>query len=66
MFKERITMTFLGLSMLDILIVLVFGNEKQNALKLLFSEGSEEEIPSRFYQRPDIAKKTLLITDQQL
>lgn len=65
-FKERITMTFLGLSMLDILLVLVFGGEKKSALKLVFSEGSEEEIPGRFYKRPEIAQRTLLITDQEV
>lgn len=65
-YGERITMTFLGLSMLDLLIVLIFGEDKKEALDLMFGDGPEEEIPSRFYKRPDIAKKTLLITDQQL
>lgn len=65
-YGERITMTFMGLAMLDILLVLVFGSEKASALKLVFSEGSEEEVPGRFYKRPDIARKTLLITDQEI
>lgn len=64
--KERITMTFLGLSMVDILFVLVFGKDKKTALRQMFMSGSEEEIPSRFFKRPDIAKKTLLITDQKV
>lgn len=66
MFKERITMTFIGLSMMDFLLVLVFGEDKQKALDLVFAEGKEEEIPSRFLKRPDIAPKTLLITDQNV
>lgn len=65
-FKERVTMTFWGLSMLDVLIVLVFGSAKQNALEQMFESGSEKEIPARFFKRPEIAKKTLLITDQRV
>lgn len=66
MFKERITMTFLGLSHMDFLLVLVFGEDKQKALELMFQNGPEEDIPSRFLKRPDIAPKTLLITDQNV
>ena len=65
-YKERITMTFLALSMMDLLLVLVFGREKKHALDLLFSDGSEEEVPARFLKRPDIANKTILITDQTI
>ncbi|HLD01613.1 MAG TPA: 6-phosphogluconolactonase [Patescibacteria group bacterium] len=65
-YGKRITMTFLGLSMLDLLIVLVFGSAKQNALELMFGEGKEEGVPSRFFKRPEIAAKTLLITDQNV
>jgi 6-phosphogluconolactonase/glucosamine-6-phosphate isomerase/deaminase len=64
MFKERITMTFPGLSRLDLLLILVFGEDKREALVHVFSEGTEEEVPARFYKRPEIAKKTLFITDQ--
>jgi len=63
-YKERVTMTFNGLSMLDFLIVLVFGEDKRKALELTFSEGKEEEIPARFFKRPEIATKTIFITDQ--
>ncbi len=66
MFKERVSMTFLGLSMIDIFIVLVFGEDKKDALTKVFSEGSEEEIPGRFFKRPEIARRTLLITDQKV
>lgn len=64
MYKERISMTFLGLSMLDVLIVLVFGDDKKEAVTMMFADGKEEDIPSRFYKRPEIAAKTLLVTDQ--
>lgn len=62
-YKERVGMTFLGLAMLDVLIVPVFGENKKEALNAMFEEGSEYEIPARFFKRPDIAKKILLITD---
>lgn len=66
MYKERITMTYLGLEMMDLLIILVFGDDKRIALNAMFDDGKEEEIPARFFKRPEIAKKTLLITDQQV
>jgi 6-phosphogluconolactonase/glucosamine-6-phosphate isomerase/deaminase len=65
-YKERVGMTFLGLSMLDVLIVAAFGSSKQEALEQVFQDGPEEEIPARFFKRSDIAGKTLLITDQQI
>ncbi len=66
MFKERISMTFLGLSMIDLLLVLVFGDEKKEALEKMFETGKEEEIPARFLKRADIAPKTILITNQNI
>jgi 6-phosphogluconolactonase/glucosamine-6-phosphate isomerase/deaminase len=65
-YKERVGMTFLGLSMLDLLIILAFGDSKEPMFELMFADGSEEDIPARFFKRPEIAKKTLLITDQQV
>jgi 6-phosphogluconolactonase/glucosamine-6-phosphate isomerase/deaminase len=65
-FRERISMTFLGLSMMDIIVVLVFGQDKKDAIRMMFSDGPEEDIPSRFLKRPEIAKKTVLITDQNI
>jgi 6-phosphogluconolactonase len=65
-YKERVGMTFLGLEMQDVLLVLVFGHDKKKTLDSVFSEGKETEIPSRFFKRPDIAKKTLFITDQSI
>ena len=63
-YKERVGMTFLGLSMLDLLLVFVFGDNKKEALEKVFEDGSETEIPARFFKRPEIAAKTLLLTDQ--
>ena len=65
-YKERVGMTFLGLSMLDQLLVLAFGESKQKMFEQLFEEGSDQEIPARFFKRPEIAKKTLFITDQEV
>lgn len=66
MFKERISLTFLGLSMIDVFIVMVFGNDKRETLAKVFAEGSEEDVPARFLKRPEIARRTLLITDQKV
>jgi 6-phosphogluconolactonase/glucosamine-6-phosphate isomerase/deaminase len=65
-FKERITLTFLGLSKLDQIIVLVFGRDKKKALELMFKEGSIEEIPARFLVQKEISGKVTLITDQTI
>ena len=65
-FRERITLTFKALSKMDLLIVLVFGLAKKKALKLMFGKGSMEEIPARFFTKPQISKKTILITDQKI
>jgi 6-phosphogluconolactonase/glucosamine-6-phosphate isomerase/deaminase len=65
-YKERITMTFAGLSLVDKVLVLVFGKEKQKILHKVFTEGNIAEIPARFFQEPNIAKKTLFITDQKI
>ncbi|HSX09605.1 MAG TPA: 6-phosphogluconolactonase [Candidatus Saccharimonadales bacterium] len=65
-YKERVGMTFLGLSMLDCLIILAFGESKQAMFEAMFSDGKEEDIPARFFKRADIASKTLLITDQEV
>ncbi len=65
-YGERITLTFAGLSYIQKFIVLVFGDDKKNALELIFRHGSEEEVPARFFKRPNIAKKTLFITDQRV
>ncbi len=64
-FKERISMTFLGLSMLDFLLVMAFGDSKQKVLEKMFTDGSREDIPARFLTDPAVASKTLFITDQK-
>ncbi len=67
-YGQRITMNFNALSMLDLIIVLVLGQEKREVLNSMFRyENIEEEIgnfPAKFYLRPEIAAKTILITDQ--
>lgn len=64
-FKKRITLTFLGLSKLDLIIILVFGKDKKKALDLMFKGDNISEIPARFFKNPEIAKKTILITNLQ-
>lgn len=63
-YGQRVGMTFLGLSMQDMLLLLVFGTDKKDALSNIFTNGPEEAVPARFYKRRDIAPKTILITDQ--
>lgn len=65
-YGQRITMTFTALSMIDNLIVLSFGKEKEEALKKIFTVGPLEEIPARFYNKSEITNKTILITDQSV
>lgn len=65
-FGQRISMTFAGLSLMDKIIVFVFGDDKQEALQKAFTPGYLKDCPARFFQQPDIAQKTLFITDQKL
>ncbi len=78
-YGPRITFTYTGLSQLDLIIVLVLGQEKREILNKMFKSrlpksgtggqvnGNQEEIesfPAKFYLKPEIASKTILITDQ--
>jgi 6-phosphogluconolactonase/glucosamine-6-phosphate isomerase/deaminase len=63
-YGQRVSMTFLGLSLLDLCIVISFGQEKKNALESIFEDGSRESVPARFFKSDIMAKKTLFITDQ--
>lgn len=65
-FGERVTLTFAGLSLIDFFIVLAFGEDKKEALQKTFIQGALEEVPARFYNTSEIAKKTLFITDQKI
>ena len=65
-YKQRVGMTFLGLSMLDLLVVLAFGESKKEMFEQLFEPGNQEDIPARFFKRAEVAGKTVLITDQQV
>ncbi|HSD98103.1 MAG TPA: 6-phosphogluconolactonase [Patescibacteria group bacterium] len=64
-YKERIGMTFAGLSLIDYFIVLLFGKEKKKALQKMFDEGSLEEIPARFFTQ-QASNNTIIITDQEI
>lgn len=67
-YGKRITMNFQALSMLDLIIILVLGQKKRKILHSMFKVSNlEEEIekfPAKFYLRPEIAKKVILVTDQ--
>jgi 6-phosphogluconolactonase/glucosamine-6-phosphate isomerase/deaminase len=76
--KERITLTFSGLSKFDQIIVLAFGEEKKKALKQMFEDarlqtpersdggqGSIAQIPARFLVQ-ELSDKVVLITDQSV
>ena len=63
-YKQRITLTFLALSKFDQIIVLVFGEDKKKALRLMLKPGSIIKIPSRFLTQSEISEKVTLITDQ--
>lgn len=65
-YKERITLTFTGLSRMDLCIVLVFGEDKDQALEKMFSPGSIEEVPARFLKSALMAPKTILLTDREV
>jgi len=65
-FKERISLNFLGLSKLDQIIVMIFGEDKKQALKLMFKPGSIDEIPARFLTQKEIARKVTIVTDQEI
>lgn len=65
-YGKRITLTFAGLSLMDKIIVFVLGKDKQWALQQAFTPGPWSEIPSRFFTQPDIAKKTIFISDQKV
>lgn len=63
-FGERVTLTFEGLSNLDKIIILAFGEEKKDALFKMLTPGSLEEIPARFFNQKEISEKVVLFTDQ--
>ncbi len=67
-YGPRITMNYHALSVLDLIIILVLGQEKRDILNQMFKfNGEQDEIekfPAKFYLKPEIASKTILITDQ--
>lgn len=66
------TLNFNALSILDLIILVVLGQDKREVLTSLFKESGEdlereiEKFPAKFYLRPEIAKKCILITDQMV
>lgn len=64
-YKERISMTFAGLSLIDYFIILAFGKEKKKPLQQMFTSGPLEEVPSRFFMQ-QAPNNTVVITDQQV
>lgn len=65
-FGARITLTIKALSQMDLLLVMAFGKDKQEALKKVFEEGEITDVPLRFCKSPKIASKTIFITDQKV
>lgn len=67
-YGQRITMNFNALTQLDLIIVLVLGQEKREIIAQMFKfDGSNEQIekfPSKFYLKPEIGHKVILVTDQ--
>lgn len=53
--RERITLTSSAISKMDLIIVLAFGTEKKEGIKIALKT---------FFSGKEISKKTLLITDQ--
>jgi len=65
-FGPRVTITITGLSKMDALIILAFGEKKKAALSNIFKKGAIEQIPARFVNNKAVANKTVLITDQKM
>lgn len=65
-----VTLNFNALSMLDLIVILVLGQEKREILNAFFKSSAEEEeikkFPAKLYLREEIAKKCILITDQMI
>jgi 6-phosphogluconolactonase/glucosamine-6-phosphate isomerase/deaminase len=65
-YGARITMSYLAISQLDLIIVLVLGQEKRETLAQIFKGESVEEMPARILLKPGYAAKTIIVTDQML
>lgn len=62
-YGARMTMNFQAISMLDLIIILVLGQNKREILNRLFKD-SDEEFPAKFFLNPGISEKVILVTDQ--
>lgn len=65
-FGERVTLTLNGLSQMDLLLLMVFGQDKKPGLDLVLQRGKIEDAPVRFLMTEKMAGKTILITDQKV
>lgn len=60
-FGKRVTMTFEGLARIDQFILLVFGDNKKEALQNIFKKDSQQDFPAAFYRIE--AKNVTIFTD---
>lgn len=65
-FGPRITLNEEALKHMNLILTVVFGDNKQKALKAMFTKGDICELPARMYTKKGIAENTVLITDQQV
>lgn len=65
-FKKRITITLKALGQFTNFIILMFGEEKRDAIKLILNEAENDmqKYPAIFYRKSKI--KSYLITDQKV
>lgn len=62
---DRVTTTFNAMSKMGVLIPLVFGESKWAALGKMLTPGTVEEAPDRFFAKPEIAVRTVVVTDKK-
>lgn len=60
-FGKRITLTFDALSQIDEFIILVFGEEKREALEKMLQEQGQNKLPAVFYKK--FPGKVIILTD---
>lgn len=65
-FGPRITLSEEALKQMSLIVNVVFGDNKQKALKAMFTKGDIADLPARMYTKKGIAENTVLITDQQI
>lgn len=63
MYGKRVTLTFSALRQMSYSIVLVFGRDKEAALREMIMEGPLETVPARIFNEDGMRSKTIVITD---